>query len=103
MCEFKCHGCKHNYIGKTEGTLFERSCEHGFKDKNSVVLNHIVNGEEVNFIKNIFSITINEIHTKIAVKLVQENFRIVDKSRCSNELLIKEALMIKEMKPALMD
>ena len=50
---FKCPGCNH-YVGKTERTLFERSCGHGFKDKNSVVINHIVNCDQVNFIK-IFS------------------------------------------------
>ena len=104
--EFKCPGCNHNYIGKTERTLFERSCEHGFKDKNSVVLNHIVNCEQVNFIKSIFSLTTNATHPIIDTKqfninLVQENLRILDRSRFWNDLLIKEALKIKEKKPTL--
>ena len=72
-----------------------------------VVLNHIVNCDQVNFIKSIFSIpTANAIHPKIDKKkfninLVQENLRILDKSRFWNELLIKEALKIKERKPIL--
>ena len=42
--EFKCPGCNHNYILERQKELwFERSCGQGFKDKNSVVLNHIVN------------------------------------------------------------
>ena len=91
MYEFKCPGS----VGKT---LFERSCEHGIKDKNSVVLNHIVNCEEVNFIKNIFSIHTKIDTKKFNIKLVHENLRVLDKSRFWNELLIKEALKIKEMK-----
>ena len=101
-------GCNHNYVGKTERTLFERSCDHGFKDKNSVtvVLNHIVNCDQVNFIKKYFLDTHNKcnLHPKIDknkfnINLVQENLRFLDKFRFWNELLIKEALKIKEEKP----
>ena len=59
-------GCNHNFVGKAERSLFERSC-----DKNSVVLNHIVNCNQVNFIKSIFSIpTKNAIHPKIDKKSI---------------------------------
>ena len=45
--KFCCPGCSNNYIGKMERTLVERKNEHAFKDKNSVVYNHINNCDGV--------------------------------------------------------
>ena len=66
------------------------------------MLNNIVNCEEVNFIKNIFTIHTKIDTRKFNINLVHENLRILDKSRFWNELLIKiKVLKIKEMKGAL--
>ena len=49
-------GCSNNYIGKTERTFSERINEHAFKDKNSVVYNHINNCDEVKYLVDLLNI-----------------------------------------------
>ena len=39
--EFSCPGCMKSYIGKTESTLFNRTYEHGWKDKKSAINKHL--------------------------------------------------------------
>ena len=39
--EFTCPGCRANYVGKTERTLYERCVEHAWSDQNNVVKNHL--------------------------------------------------------------
>ena len=41
MHEFASPGCRANYVGKTERTLFERNVEHAWSDKDSVVNKHL--------------------------------------------------------------
>ena len=40
---FRCPGCHNDYIGKTERILWERINEHGYRNKNNVIYNHIYN------------------------------------------------------------
>ena len=110
--EFKCPGCDANYIGKTERTLFERSEEHAWKDKNSVVFNHL---NECHGVQHIFNM--NRIAPSLFsdidnvddaqdirasyINLVQQNTRIIDRHPNWNILLFKEAIKIKERKPVL--
>ena len=54
--KFCCPGCSNNYIGKTERTFSERINEHAFKDKNSVVYNHINNCDEVKYLVDLLNI-----------------------------------------------
>ena len=41
--EFVCSGCRANYVGTTERTLFERNVEHAWNDKHSVVTSILTN------------------------------------------------------------
>ena len=54
--QFCCPGCSKNYIGKTERTFFERINEHAFRDKKSVVHNHINNCDGVKYLVDLLNI-----------------------------------------------
>ena len=41
--EYSCPGCMKTYIGKTETTLFNRTHQHGWKDKTSAINKHFSN------------------------------------------------------------
>ena len=94
-----------NYVGKTERTLYERSEEHGFKDKNSLVYNHIKCCEGIKHIKDLFTLNINDDiqinYKEFGENIVRDNLRIVCKAKKWDELLIKELLAIKEIKPTI--
>ena len=49
-------GCSKSYIGKTERTFFERINEYVFKDKSSVVYNHINNCDGVKYLFDLLNI-----------------------------------------------
>ena len=56
VCKFCCPGCSNSYFGKMERTFFERINEHAFKDKNSVVYNHINNCDGVKYLVDLLNI-----------------------------------------------
>ena len=53
MYEFVCSGCRANYAGKTERTLFEKNVEHTWSDKDSVVTIHLNECNGVHYVFNI--------------------------------------------------
>ena len=59
--KFVCPGCGASYIGKTERTLFERTAEHGWSDKNSAVKIHLDSCDGVGFLHGILSLDDDEI------------------------------------------
>ena len=91
---------------KTERTFSERIIKHAFKDRNSVVYNHINNCDEVNYIVDLLNIDQVQIDRdkfdkKIySIAAVKENITIIDTARRWDILLFKEALYIKEKNPA---
>ena len=104
---FRCPGCHHNYIGKTEKTLWERINEHGYRNKNSVIYNHIINCEGMSYLVDLLNINNNSAERQIfdtktfGVNIVKQNTCIIDKARQRDILLFKEALKIKEKCPTL--
>ena len=111
--EFCCPGCQAKYIGKTERTLFERSREHGWSDKNSAVYNHILSCEGLCYIDALMSlpftsedlnessdVTGDDIRFR-RINTLRHNLRVLDKSESWSVLLIKEVLAIKDRKPLL--
>ena len=100
--KFCCPGCSKSYIGKTERTFFERINEHAFKDKNSVVYNHVNNCDGVKYLVDLLNI--DQVQTErdkfdekiLSVTTVKENISIIDRARRWDILLFKEALHIKE-------
>ena len=41
--EYQCPGCASTYIGKTESTLFRRTREHAWSQKDSAIYKHFAN------------------------------------------------------------
>ena len=91
-----------SYIGKTERTFIERINEHAFKDKNSVLYNHINNCGEVKYLVDLLNT--DQVQTErdkfdkkiYSVTNVKENISIIDSVRRWDILLFTEALHIKE-------
>ena len=73
--EFHCPGCKANYIGETERTLFERTLEHGWSNKDKVVYRHLDNCEHF---QHLFSLSkfdvFKEIENNYETRHQQNNF-----------------------------
>ena len=100
--KFCCPGCSKSSIGKTERTFFERINEYAFKDKNSVVYNHINNCDGLKYLVDLLNI--DQVQTErdkfdekiLSVTTVKENISIIDRARRWDILLFKEALHIKE-------
>ena len=84
---FRCPGCRHDYIGKTKRTLWERINEHGYRDKDNVIYNHITNCKGVSYLLDLLNINNNSAeHEKIdkktfSINVVEENTCITDKAR----------------------
>ena len=110
---FSCPGCDAKYIGKTERTLFERTNEHSWTDKNSAIKKHIDCCPGFQHILDIKSIDISSLNEKnykkeviakdqvMHTELVRSNICVIDKSDNWNLLSIKESLKIKECRPSL--
>ena len=104
---FRCPGCHNDYIAKTERILWERINEHGYRNKNNVIYNHIINWKYMSYLVDLFKINNNsaerqKFDTKsFSVNIVKQNTCIIDKARQRDILLFKEALNIKEKCPTL--
>ena len=59
-----CPGCHHDYIGKTERALLERINEPGYRDKYSVIYNHITNCKGVSYLVDLLNINNNSTERK---------------------------------------
>ena len=104
---FCCPGCCNSYIGKTEWPFFKRINKHAFKDKNSVVQNHVNTCDGVNLVD---LLNIDHVQTErdnfdkkvCSIATIKEN-SIIDRARWWEILLFKEALHIKEKNPTLVN
>ena len=52
--KYSCPGCNCSYIGKTENTLFNRTKEHGWRQKDSTIFKHFSNCEAWKDIVQVF-------------------------------------------------
>ena len=59
--QFSCPGCMKSYIGKTESTLFNRTKEHGWLDKQSAINRHFHQCRSWKDIVGLFEILGNEV------------------------------------------
>ena len=102
--EYNCPGCNSSYIGQTERTMYERSYEHAWKDKNSAINKHInccsgfkhlidLRNLDNELFSNAESSMIKEHH--IYSDLVRNNTKVIDKTNNWNILLFKDSLHIK--------
>ena len=84
---FHCPGCHHDYIGKTERTIWERINEHGCHDRDSVIYKHITNCKGVSYLADLWNIDNKSAEREkcgrktFRVNIVKENTCIIDKAR----------------------
>ena len=108
--QFKYPGCGCSYIGKTERTLFVRSEEHAYYDKQSAVYNHLDTCEHLKHMIDLLSLNVNDDFSTPLTKddirsrrttIVRDNLTIIDRANNWSILLTKEALSIKDNNPHL--
>ena len=108
--EITCPGCGDKYVGKTDRTLFERTEEHGWDQKDSAVNKHLVSCPGFVELFNLFCIPnlfsddttlMTSSLREFSINTVRRNIKILDTDRNWNVLLYKEALYIKRIKPSL--
>ena len=93
-------------MGKTDRTLFERTEEHAYpskkKNDQSAIFDHLSTCRHYCYIWDLFNLSINVVHKrKFDVNQIKKNTIVLDRCNKWNELLFKEALMIKKHCPSL--
>ena len=100
--QITCPGSNHRYIGKTKLYLEKRLSEHS-TDLDSVVANHFLNCQHVEYLANL-NILYDNLNNRSPCKnssviknLITDNFKILSSSNSltNNQLLTLEALYIK--------
>ena len=104
--QFTCPGCSFNCIGKTEQTLHERTEEHAYSNKKnneqSKIYEHLSTCPHYRHIVNLFNVNNHDVNcNKFDTNQIRSNTIVLDKADNWNELLFKEALLIKSHKPSL--
>ena len=100
--EYTCPGCSQNYIGKTETTLFNRSKQHGWEQKDSAVFEHFNECSGWEHITHMFQYGGEEIDKReFQINSVRENIKILRKCDNWSKLAFLESLAIKEHKTVL--
>ena len=99
---YTCPGCAETYIGKTESTLFNRSKQHGWTDKQSAINKHFDSCHHWNEIVDMLRINGGDVDTmNLQVNTVRDNTEIIRKSDNWLKLAFLESLSIKECAPEL--
>ena len=99
---YKCPGCNSSYIGKTDSTLFNRTKEHGWSQKDSAICKHFQTCEEWKNIVGIFQTGGQDIdRMQFQINCVRQNTEIINRSDNWLKLSFLESLAIKERKPEL--
>ena len=101
-----CPRCSCNYIGKTEQTLHERTEEHDYPNKNSkeqsAIYEHLSTQPHYSHIVDLFIVNNQDVNCKkFDINKIRSNTIVLEKADNWNELLFKEALLIKPHKPSL--
>ena len=101
--EYRCPGCSKSYVGKTDNTLFNRTKEHGWKQKDSSVFKHFNNCAGWKEIVAMFQTGGDtEIDTmQFQINAVRENTEIIGRSKNWLTLAFRESLAIKDRSPEL--
>ena len=92
-----------SYVGKTDNTLFNRTKEHGWKQKDNSVFKHFNNCAGWKDIVTMFQTGgDNEIDVmQFQINAVRENTTIIGRSKNWLNLAFRESLAIKERRPEL--
>ena len=99
---YTCPGCSKTYIGKTESTLFNRTKQHGWTDKQSAVNKHFESCNHWKEIVDMLCINGGEIDAmRLQINTVRDNTEIIRRSNNWLNLAFLESLSIKEEQPEL--
>ena len=104
--QFTCPGCSCNYIGKTERTLHERTEEHAYSNKKSneqsAIYEHLSTCPYYSHIVDLLNVNNHDVDcNRFDTNQIRSNTIVLDKADNWNELLFKEALLIKSHTPSL--
>ena len=100
--EYTCPGCSQNYIGKTDSTLFKRSGEHGWQQKDSAVFGHFNDCNGWHHITEMFGCMGKSVDQKeMQINNVRQNIKILHRSDNWLKLAFLESLAIKKHRPTL--
>ena len=95
--QYNCAGCGASYAGKTENTLFNRTKEHGWKQKDSAIHQHLVTCEAwkdiVGFLQ-MFDSDVDEM--QLLINTVIENTKVIRHSNNWLTLAFLESLADKK-------
>ena len=100
--QYYCAGYGAEYVGKTETTLFNRTKEHGWSQKDSAINKHFKTcrgWKEIIGLLQIFDPDVDEM--QLQINSVRENTKIIRRSKNWLTLAFHESLAIKELKPEL--
>ena len=91
-----------SYIGKTESTLFNRTKEHGWSDKQTAVNRHFQQCSSWKEIVGFFKTDGGEVDPmQFQINAVRENTQILQKTDNWLKLAFLESLAIKDYEPEL--
>ena len=100
--EYSCPGCAEKYIGKTESTLFNRTKEHAWSQKDSAIFKHFHQCEGWKHITGLLGMDEELIDTReLQINTVRDNIKVIRRADHWQNLAFKESLAIKERKPSL--
>ena len=102
--QYSCAGCGAAYVGKTETTLFNRTKEHGWTQKDSAIRKHFdtcKGWKEITGLLQIFDQDDPVDKMSLQINSVRENTQIIRRSNNWLTLAFQESLAIKELKPEL--
>ena len=101
--EYSCPGCSERYIGKTESTMFNRTKQHAWTQKDSAIYKHFNKCEGWAHIKGVLQCD-SELMVddkELQINTVQSNTKVISRADNWQTLAFKESLKIKEKKPSL--
>ena len=101
---YTCPGCSKSYVGKTDVTLFKRTREHGWTQKDSAVYKHFSSCHGYQDILAMFRTNNFEVDTKeFQINTVRNHLTVLHNSDNWLTLAFLESLTIKELNPQLND
>ena len=100
--EYTCPGCSEKYIGKTESTLFNRTKQHAWTQKDSAVCKHFDKCEGWAHIKGLLELDGELVEPmQLQTNIVRQNTKIIGRADDWRVLAFKESLKIKDKRPSL--
>ena len=95
-------GCSKKYLGKTESTLFNRTKQHAWTQKDSAVFKHFDQCHGWGHIKGLLQCDAESVNQMLLqTNTVRDNTKIIGKADNWQVLAFKESLKIKDKRPTL--